>query len=169
MKKVQAKRRGLGAFLRGNRGSITIEFVIWMPVFLAILGIMTDAATMYIRQANMWNVARDAARGMATGQFTACTSNTPTSGATTDARAFALGQLLFGGRHYTVSCWFPTGSANATATSCVRGSSTTNASNNDIVQICIPIQYAGIFGILAVFGGLAGTSFNVQVSMLSET
>jgi len=166
MRVARRKHRGLGAFLRGSRGSISVEFVVWMPVFLIVLAMMADGATIFIRQANMWSAARDAARGMATGQLTSCSTSTPATGATTDAESYALGQLMFGGRNYKVSCWFA--QQTTTEKSCATGNSTTNATNNDIVQICIPIQNAGIFGVLAVFGGLAGTSFNVQVSMLSE-
>lgn len=155
------RRRGGWAFIRDCAGSISVEFVVWMPVFLIILAMMADGASLFIRQANMWNVARDTARGMAVGQLTTCTN----SGTSSDAQTFALGQLLFGGKNYTVSCWFP----GKSATSCANSKSTTNpTSTDDIVEICIPIQDAGIFGVLAVYGGMSGSSFNVQVSMLSE-
>ncbi|MEL6234106.1 MAG: TadE/TadG family type IV pilus assembly protein [Pseudomonadota bacterium] len=62
-------RRARG-FARNERGSATIEFVLWIPFFLILLGILTDSATLYLRQNEMWNVSRDTARLLATGQIT---------------------------------------------------------------------------------------------------
>lgn len=59
----------LRRFWRGDDGSATIEFVLWIPFFLLLLGILTDSATLYLRQNEMWNVSRDAARLIATGQL----------------------------------------------------------------------------------------------------
>lgn len=56
-------------FIRDNKGSATIEFVLWVPIIVALLTIVMDAATLYITHSEMWNVARDTARRLNTGQI----------------------------------------------------------------------------------------------------
>jgi Flp pilus assembly protein TadG len=59
--------RGILTFLRDDRGSQTIEIVLWIPIFVALLVIIIDASMLYLTQTEMWNVARDTARRMTTG------------------------------------------------------------------------------------------------------
>ena len=54
-------------FLRDERGSQSIEFVLWVPVFVALLVIVIDASTLYLTQTEMENVARDTARRIIKG------------------------------------------------------------------------------------------------------
>jgi Flp pilus assembly protein TadG len=49
-------------FLDREGGAVTIEFVLWLPLLLAILLVAVDASVLYMRQANMWQVSRDTAR-----------------------------------------------------------------------------------------------------------
>ena len=62
--------RDILTFLRDDRGSQTIEIVLWIPIFVALLVIIIDASTLYLTQSEMWNVARDTARRMTTGALT---------------------------------------------------------------------------------------------------
>lgn len=64
---------------------MTVEFVIWIPILLVILGFTADACKLYLTQADMWDVARDTARRMSTGQY--CK--------TSDAQTYAQSQLLY--------------------------------------------------------------------------
>jgi Flp pilus assembly protein TadG len=57
-------------FLRDERGSATIEFVLWVPIFVAILVASTDATILYLHHTEMWNVSRDVARRVAVGDMT---------------------------------------------------------------------------------------------------
>ena len=59
--------RGFLTFLRDDRGSQTIEFVLWLPITVALLIIIIDASMLYLTHTEMWNVARDTARRMTTG------------------------------------------------------------------------------------------------------
>jgi len=77
---------------RSERGSITVEFVIWIPVFLVILAFMADATSLYLIQADMWNVARDADRRITTGQFTP-----------DQAKTYVASQLLYPNKPYTIT------------------------------------------------------------------
>jgi len=61
-------RSGL-TFLRDDRGSQTIEFVLWLPIIGALLVIISYASILYSTHTEMWNVARDTARRMTTGVF----------------------------------------------------------------------------------------------------
>ena len=57
-------------FLRDERGSATIEFVLWVPVFVVHLVATTDATILYLSHTEMWNVSRDIARRVAVGDIT---------------------------------------------------------------------------------------------------
>lgn len=59
----------LGRFRRDETGSATIEFVLWVPILLTMLVIVVDVTTLYITHSEMWNVARDTARRMVTGNL----------------------------------------------------------------------------------------------------
>lgn len=61
--------RGILSFLRDDRGSQTIEFVLWLPIIGALLVIISYASILYTAHTEMWNVARDTARRMTTGVF----------------------------------------------------------------------------------------------------
>jgi hypothetical protein len=49
-------------FLSRDEGSTTIEFVLWLPLLMAVLIVAMDASVLYMRQSNMWQVSRDTAR-----------------------------------------------------------------------------------------------------------
>ncbi|MCZ6889217.1 MAG: pilus assembly protein [Gammaproteobacteria bacterium] len=59
--------RTISTFLRDDRGSQSIAFLLWVPVFVALLIIVMDTTTLYITQTEMENVARDTARRMIRG------------------------------------------------------------------------------------------------------
>lgn len=56
-------------FLRDEHGAVTIEFILWIPVIMVLVGIVIDATTIYITYTEMWNVARDTARRMVVGNL----------------------------------------------------------------------------------------------------
>ena len=55
---------------RDERGAATIEFVLWVPVFIFLLIATTDAVVLYLSHTEMWNVSRDIARRVAVGDIT---------------------------------------------------------------------------------------------------
>lgn len=57
-------------FLRDEHGSATIEFVLWVPVFVVLLVATTDASILYLHHTEMWNVSRDVARRISVGDLT---------------------------------------------------------------------------------------------------
>ena len=57
-------------FLRDEHGSATIEFVLWVPVFVVLLVATTDASILYLHHTEMWNVSRDVARRVSVGDLT---------------------------------------------------------------------------------------------------
>lgn len=78
-------------FLRDDKGSATIEFILWVPVIVALLVLVIDATTIFITHAEMWNVARDTARRMAKGDLTEA-----------EAEAYAAGAISLRDLPYTV-------------------------------------------------------------------
>jgi Flp pilus assembly protein TadG len=54
--------RAFRAFRKRTDGGVTVEFVLWLPVFLALIMLSTDASIMFMRQSNFWSVSRDTAR-----------------------------------------------------------------------------------------------------------
>jgi len=78
-------------FSKDEDGAITIAFVLWVPVFVAILALTVDATTLFISQANMWSVARDTSRFMAVGLYSDA-----------EAEAYAAAQLPIWGAQSTI-------------------------------------------------------------------
>jgi Flp pilus assembly protein TadG len=66
--------RSLGRLRRlasDERGSVTIEYVLWLPFFAVLIGLAADASLTFHTHSRMWDAARDAARRTATGQMDA--------------------------------------------------------------------------------------------------
>ena len=80
------------AFLRDEKGAVTIEFVLWVPIFVSLLVFVTDASIIYLTHSEMWNVARDTTRRMTTRQLKTVT----------EARDFAAARLFLGQRTYVI-------------------------------------------------------------------
>ena len=79
-------------FLRDEHGSATIEFVLWVPIFVVILVAATDATILYLHHTEMWNVSRDVARRVAVGDITEA-----------DAVTVVQNEMFLYSRAYTVS------------------------------------------------------------------
>ena len=58
MKMVNKVKR----FRRSERGAVSVDFVMWVPVLFAIILIATDATMAFMRQSHMWQVSRETAR-----------------------------------------------------------------------------------------------------------
>lgn len=50
-------------------GFVSIEFALWIPVMVFILMLVADTSAMLFAQANMWQVAGDLSRAVATGRM----------------------------------------------------------------------------------------------------
>ncbi len=79
-------------FLRDEHGSATIEFVLWVPIFVVILVAATDATILYLHHTEMWNVSRDVARRVAVGDMSEA-----------DAVTVVQNEMFLYSRAYTVS------------------------------------------------------------------
>ena len=84
-------------FLRDEQGSATIEFVLWVPVFVILLVAATDATILYLHHTEMWNVSRDVARRVAVGDLTEA-----------DAVAVVENEMFLYSSAYTVATSLPT-------------------------------------------------------------
>jgi hypothetical protein len=84
--------RSLVEFLRSEHGAVTIEFVTLVPAFVFVMILITDASIIYYTRSEMWNVARDVARRMSTGEF-----QTPE-----EVRQYAGDHLFLGDRTYFI-------------------------------------------------------------------
>ena len=84
--------RKFHTFLSDDNGSQTIAFILWIPLFMFLLVIVTDASFLYLNHTEMWNVARDTARRMSAGQLTSAL----------EAESFAAGQLALHDNPYQV-------------------------------------------------------------------
>jgi Flp pilus assembly protein TadG len=80
------------ALLRDEMGAVTIEFVLWVPIFASLLVFVTDASIIYMTHSEMWNVARDTSRRMSTEKIT--TVN--------EVRDYAAAPLFLSEREYVI-------------------------------------------------------------------
>ena len=54
--------RGLRIHRKKEDGTVSVEFVLWMPLFMVILALAIDASLLFMSQSNYWSVSRDTAR-----------------------------------------------------------------------------------------------------------
>lgn len=59
----------LRRFARADGGASSVEAVIWMPVFILLIGIVTDASMIFGGQAEVLRVVQDANRSLSVGRF----------------------------------------------------------------------------------------------------
>lgn len=59
---VQWLKSAARVFAARESGSVTVEFVIWTPVFLAMILATADISLAFMRQSNFLSVSRDTAR-----------------------------------------------------------------------------------------------------------
>ncbi len=87
----------LHRFIREERGSATIEFVLWVPIFVILLVATTDATILYLHHTEMWNVSRDVARRVAANDLSEA-----------DAAATVQNEMFLYSSEYTVATSNPT-------------------------------------------------------------
>ena len=58
-------RRKLRGYRDDEDGSHTIEFVLWVPIFILILSLVVDVCFLFLAQSRMFDVASDATRQLA--------------------------------------------------------------------------------------------------------
>lgn len=56
-------------FLRDERGSVTVESVLWLPIFLAFLGLAVDGSVLFSNRALILRTIQDANRLHSIGRF----------------------------------------------------------------------------------------------------
>lgn len=61
--------RALQRFAADDEGGMSLEFVLWFPVFTLTLLAALDASFYFMTHAQMWNAARATARNMAVGSI----------------------------------------------------------------------------------------------------
>ena len=96
--------RSVFTFLRDEKGAVTIEFVLWVPIFVGLFVLVTDASIVYLTHSEMWSVARDTTRRMTTEEITT----------TAEARDYAAAHLFLGNRTYVIDPDFSTADLNIT-------------------------------------------------------
>lgn len=58
---IRALRR-IRNFRKEEDASVTVEFVLWIPILCSLFLLATDATVAFMRQSQMWQVSRDTAR-----------------------------------------------------------------------------------------------------------
>ena len=86
-------RRGVRRIVSCDKGSTTVEFVIWVPFFAGMLVAVADVSLVLATRANMWQVARETARAVARHEV-----------AVDDATTYVRDHLLLGAPdNYSIS------------------------------------------------------------------
>ncbi len=84
--------RTISTFLGDETGAVTIEFILWVPIFVGLLVFVSDASIIYLTHSEMWSVARDTTRRMTTEEFTTAA----------EALDYAAAHLFLGERTYVI-------------------------------------------------------------------
>ncbi|MCL5777124.1 pilus assembly protein [Limibaculum sp. FT325] len=69
MSAVVTLRRLAARFVAEERGTATVELVVWIPFFMLMLFVIIDASTFYWRYTAMWDMTRDLARDISIGRY----------------------------------------------------------------------------------------------------
>jgi len=134
--RLRWRRRGLA---KSDDGTVSVEFMLWMPLIFTIILFTVDVALIYLKQADMWNVARDISRRMSVSDSYSNAS------AQTDAQAQLFSSLS---------------SATITAT----GGAV--AGQDKIVTIQVPLCTASLFGVVGCYDN--SLKLTARVTMASE-
>ena len=59
----------LRSFLEDEAAAITIEWVMWIPAYAAVLTIIVDASLMFTSYAGLWEAAHDTSRQLSRGEM----------------------------------------------------------------------------------------------------
>ncbi len=65
---MQRIRDHLASLRREESGSISVEFVLWTPMIMALLLLVADASAAFLAQGAMWHAGGDISRAIATGR-----------------------------------------------------------------------------------------------------
>ncbi len=126
---AQSTRKFLGSFLAEEHGGVTIEFVMWTPVFATLIAGAVDISLAFMNQANYWNVARDTARLVSRHALTG-----------PQAVNYAENNTVFGSATPTATVTFSPTANGATPTEV-------------LVTISAPASSVDAFGIFGIFSG----------------
>ena len=76
------------AFFRNEGGSATIEFVLWLPIVMAVLLLVVDSSMLFLSRSHAMRVLQDTNRLYSVGQFTGTAAERVTK-----AQNYALSRL----------------------------------------------------------------------------
>ena len=128
------RRFGPARFLRENEGAITVEAVLWVPVYLIFFALITDVSMMFHGYSKALRIAQDTNRHASTGFLRA--ANDSESEEETKLEAMASANLTFFAPNATVSTVLDTAATTP----------------HVITNISIPsrdLQIIGLFGVFA--------------------
>ncbi|WP_238368756.1 TadE/TadG family type IV pilus assembly protein [Mesobacterium pallidum] len=57
-------------FRSRESGSATVEFAIWLPIYLGLFSVIVDTSLVLFQMSRVWDVARDTTRQVAVGHWT---------------------------------------------------------------------------------------------------
>lgn len=63
----------IAAFRRRDDGTATVEAVLWIPIFMAVFGLMVDAALVFHGQSKVLRIIQDGNRNLSIGRLTTTT------------------------------------------------------------------------------------------------
>lgn len=132
--KTASFRKMRKSFLAEEHGGVTVEFVLWLPVFAALIAGAVDISLAFMNQSNYWNVARDTARLVSRHALTSA-----------QAVTYAESNATFG---------------SGTPTAVVTLSPTANGATPTqvLVTISAPASSVDAFGIFGIFSGTTITA-----------
>lgn len=120
--RIEKTKDRIVAFARGESGS-TIAAVMWLPIFIFVLGLVVDTATIFAGEARVLQVVQDANRALATGRIST----------TSDAQTMILSGISTLAPNATVSTQISYGLITST--------------------VSVPLSDIAATGIVAVFDG----------------
>jgi len=99
---LRGLRRHLSRFVREENGTSTIEFVFMVPLFVALVLLVTDASLLFLRHSTLMNISRDTARVVSRYAMTPADAKIYAETAATTGKSGATAQVTVAGGFVTV-------------------------------------------------------------------
>lgn len=80
----------LKAFCDRTDGAVTVETVLWIPIYALLIGVVLDSTMLMMGQTELWNVANQTSRQVALGRMNAEEAETYAEGLGGGAKTFTV-------------------------------------------------------------------------------
>lgn len=95
-------RRKIRRFVQAENGTSTVEFVFMVPLFVALVLLVTDASLLFLRHSTLMNISRDTARVVSRHAMSPADAQIYAANAASNGQSAATAQVTIANGFVTV-------------------------------------------------------------------